>query len=163
MRARVVAEVDEQPVAHRHREPFGAVVDARHVSGKRRRSGAEHGHGRQRRSVRSSERSGAGSTEEDTSGSELDRRAGPSTVPSAATAVRCPASASSATGGRSVTEMLTVCGKLVLTCTARDDRKGGQGGAKRARVEVHRGHALGRVVQSAALISIASAPCTPDM
>src|ERR1019366_6098626 len=56
-----------------------------------------------------------GSTDPLTVGSELDSNAGPSTVPSAATGVRCPAVISAATGGRSLTEMLTVCGKLVVT------------------------------------------------
>ena len=95
-------------------------------------------------------------------GSEGDSSAGPSTTPSAATAVLTPPATTAATGERSTTWICSPCGKLATACTSRTTPNGATAARSAAgrRLSVLMCRAAPR---SAASMDGASGPCTPVM
>ena len=93
-------------------------------------------------------------------GSESDSSAGPSTTPSAATAVRPAAVVSAATGSCSITRMCRPWGKLGVARTSRTTRYGRDRREQRAGANVQRAHVPRRPGQGR-FDRPASGPCTP--
>ena len=131
VRSRGVAEVHEQAVAHRHRQALRPAVDARTArssalgAAPRTLSAAQREPSRLRRAARRG-RGGAGAR----LGGADERQAcstgsaGPSTTPSAATAVRAPSTTSAATGAARSPRCAVRAGKLGCARTARTTANG---------------------------------------
>ena len=133
VRARGVAEVDEQAVAHRDRQPARAGVHACDDLRERGRAPPRARPARPSSAPVADARSRRGRpTAPVTVGSALESSAGPSTTPSAATAVRAPPASSAATGGCSMTWMRSPCGKLAVGVHFAHDAKRRDRGAQRA-------------------------------